>query len=235
MKKILTILLAVLVCALTGCGSAATGTDTAQHAAQTAQSMHPAATIDAGLLPGGQGTAPGTAVASGDAQSLSAPAETWKATSQTGRKQTAKPTQAPAATPKTEATKANDNMIRVTISIDCKTAVNAGYSVSPSSGVILSARTVTVEKGSTVWDVLNKVARSNGIPVVKRGSGSSLYVSCINSLGEFDCGNESGWMYNVNGVYPMVSCGAYKVKSGDVIQWRYTTNLGKDLGQEWLG
>ena len=42
-------------------------------------------------------------------------------------------------------------------------------------------------------------------------------------------------MYCVNDWYPNYGCGQYVVKNGDVIKWNYTCDLGKDLGQDWMG
>lgn len=56
------------------------------------------------------------------------------------------------------------------------------------------------------------------------------YVEGINNLYEFDCGQLSGWMYNVNGWFPNYGCSKYTVQDGDVINWVYTCNLGKDVG-----
>lgn len=135
---------------------------------------------------------------------------------------TPEPTEEPTPTPEPE-----PEVITVTISIDAKTAVDAGYSVKKW---VLSNTEVEIEAGSTVWDVLNKIARESGIPVSKTGSGTMLYVQGIGGLFEFDCGDGSGWMYNVNGSYPMKSCDAKKVADGDDINWRYTCDLGNDLG-----
>ena len=62
------------------------------------------------------------------------------------------------------------------------------------------------------------------------GAGSTIYIEGINNLYEFDGGNNSGWMYSVNGWYPNYGCGTYRVKQSDVIEWNYTCDLGKDLG-----
>ena len=47
---------------------------------------------------------------------------------------------------------------------------------------------------------------------------------------EFDCGALSGWMYRVNGWYPNYGCSRYQLKDGDVVEWRYTCDLGNDVG-----
>ena len=51
--------------------------------------------------------------------------------------------------------------------------------------------------------------------------GDSRYISSINGLSEFDHGKMSGWLYNVNGTTPMISCGDYYPSPGDSIYWWY--------------
>ena len=80
----------------------------------------------------------------------------------------------------------------------------------------MGSKTLTLEEGSTVYDALCAM----GVSI----SGSSTYVSAINGLGEFDCGQNSGWLYSVNGVYPQKSCGKYVLSSGDSIVWKYTVD-----------
>lgn len=119
-----------------------------------------------------------------------------------------------------------------TLLVDCKNAVNVG---AASKATILAKQTVKFKEGETVFDVLRRTLSEKGIAMVFQGSGSSVYVSSINGLAEFDGGRWSGWMYNVNGWYPNYSAGVYKLKSDEAIEWRYTCDLGKDLGQHWLG
>lgn len=64
---------------------------------------------------------------------------------------------------------------------------------------------------------------------------NSVYVEGINHLYEFSAGELSGWMYKVNGVYPNYGCSQYVLKDGDVIEWNYTVDLGRDLGHYWDG
>lgn len=64
---------------------------------------------------------------------------------------------------------------------------------------------------------------------------NSAYIEGINNLYEFDCGEGSGWVYSVNGVYPNYGCSNYKVQPGDSIEWHYTCNFGKDVGAEVTG
>jgi len=96
-------------------------------------------------------------------------------------------------------------------------------------GVILEATEVEIEEGETVIDVLKKAASQNNIPVSVRGRKSTAYVEGINNLFEFDYGVKSGWIYRVNGSIYSKSAGAYTVKAGDVIEWLYTLDLGRDI------
>ena len=91
---------------------------------------------------------------------------------------------------------------------------------------------MTVKKGSTVYDVLNRVCRNKGIHVEASYTPTygSYYVKGINYLYEFDGGKLSGWMYKVNGSFPNYGSSEYTLKDGDKIVWVYTCDLGKDVG-----
>ena len=130
----------------------------------------------------------------------------------------------------------------VTISIRCDTAVNIGMAkeakwagIVPESGCILDTTKVAFEDGDTVFDVLCDVRDTYKLQMQYKGSNGGQYIQGINNLYEFDGGRWSGWMYCVNDWYPNYGCGQYVVKNGDVIEWNYTCDLGKDLGQDWIG
>ncbi len=97
-------------------------------------------------------------------------------------------------------------------------------------GDILSTTTVEIQEGDTVFTVLKRVLNDKGISLSYVGSNAKLYVDGIDGLFEFDAGPNSGWMYSVNGSYPQYSAGIYDLQDGDRIRWRYTTDLGKDIG-----
>ena len=40
-------------------------------------------------------------------------------------------------------------------------------------------------------------------------------------------------MYRVNGEFPGVGCSEYRPKDGDVIEWVYSCDLGRDVGDSW--
>lgn len=126
----------------------------------------------------------------------------------------------------------------VTISITCHTILNNLDKVSdnkkgiiPSNGVILSQKQVEINDGDTVFDVLLRETRKQRIHMdfVESPVYGSAYIKGINNIYEFDAGELSGWMYSVNGVFPNYGCSIYNLNDGDVIQWMYTCDLGKDL------
>lgn len=80
---------------------------------------------------------------------------------------------------------------------------------------------IEVNSSSTAYSVLRELARKNGKSISTKGFGSTVYVSGIDGLKEFDHGPSSGWMYKVNGTPPNIGAGAYKVKAGDQVIWYY--------------
>lgn len=130
----------------------------------------------------------------------------------------------------------------VTLTIRCDTAVAKGMNteakwagIVPSSGVILPVTEIEIEPGETVFSVLSRASSQYKFQMEYSGTNGAEYIEGINNLYEFDGGRWSGWMYCVNGWYPNYGCGQYALKDGDVIEWNYTCDLGKDLGQEWMG
>ncbi|MBD5083261.1 MAG: DUF4430 domain-containing protein [Clostridiales bacterium] len=104
--------------------------------------------------------------------------------------------------------------IIVTFSVNSEKAANyPQYIINPSK--------LTVENGTTVFDLLNAECRKNSIPLDHQ---NKSYVKAIDGLSEKDCGNGSGWTYLVNGVKPMMSASKYVLKDGDVVEWYYVTS-----------
>ncbi len=126
-----------------------------------------------------------------------------------------------------------------TFSIECATILNNLDDLNtdkldavPSNGVILPKTTVTFYEGESVYDVLQRVCRENNIHMEASWTPiyNSAYVEGIHNLYEFDCGTGSGWMYRVNGWYPNYGCSRYQLAQGDNVEWRYTCDLGADIG-----
>lgn len=129
-----------------------------------------------------------------------------------------------------------------TISIECSTILNnwddlneAKADFVPSDGWILYTSEVEYSPGETVYDVLYRVCKDTSIQMSAKYTPAygSYYVEGINQLYEFDCGELSGWMYSVNGWFPNYGCSQYEVSDGDIIEWRYTCDLGRDVGDQY--
>lgn len=135
----------------------------------------------------------------------------------------------------------------VTISIRCDTILDNYNDLDPSlrsdefvpsDGVILPPTEYVLRPGDTVFDILDRAVRYNRIQMEYQGadknSYGSVYIQGIHYLYEFSCGPLSGWMYRVDGVYPNYGCSKYDLTDGQVIEWIYTCNLGKDVGCVWI-
>ncbi|MBO4627112.1 MAG: DUF4430 domain-containing protein [Lachnospiraceae bacterium] len=114
----------------------------------------------------------------------------------------------------------------VTLSVRCDTV--AGENGLPADGVILAPVRVPFREGDTVYNALTVAAASAGLPLDVGGLGTGGYIRGIGTLREFDFGSLSGWMYYVNGEAPSESCNSRRLADGDVIEWRYTRDLGAD-------
>lgn len=107
----------------------------------------------------------------------------------------------------------------------------------PEDGVILEENTYVLRKGDTAFDLLKRACRYNKIQMEYSGPDTNVYsttfIKGINYVYEYSCGELSGWMYKVNGKFPGVGSGSYKLKDKDVIEWVYTCDLGRDVGDDY--
>lgn len=114
------------------------------------------------------------------------------------------------------------------IGIYCDTVVGEDKHI-PADGVILAETELPFWENATVLDVLVSAAKKYGIRVENAGTRELAYISGIQDIYELDYGDLSGWMYFVNGESPSVGCGEYAVSDGDLIEWRYSRDIGNDL------
>lgn len=84
---------------------------------------------------------------------------------------------------------------------------------------------VNVKENATVLDAVILVTKQNRLQL----SYVPGYISSIDSLAEFSYGNESGWMFAVNGEFSNKSCSEKTLKEGDELYFLYSTNMGKDV------
>ncbi len=111
----------------------------------------------------------------------------------------------------------------VTLSID-KLTIDEGQVIKPT--------TVELKANDTVWALTKREMDKRDIDYDYSGS-DVIYVKSIDGVGEFDYGPTSGWMYSVNGNFSEKGANQYKLKDGDKVKWHYSTNLGKDLGDNY--
>ncbi|MDQ7094893.1 DUF4430 domain-containing protein [Desulfosporosinus sp. PR] len=135
----------------------------------------------------------------------------------------------------------------VTISIRCDTVLSNWDKLDPSlktknyvpaDGIILPPTQYVLRPGDTAFDLLDRAVRYNKIQMEYQGANynsyKSVYVQGIHYLYEFSCGPLSGWMYLVNKKFPQFGCSKYVLRDGDVVEWVYTCDLGRDVGNTWL-
>ena len=90
--------------------------------------------------------------------------------------------------------------------------------------------------GDTVFDILKKICGEKNIQLSSKYTPlyKSYYVEGINQLYEFDCGKkfwldvQCKWRVPELWGLPVIS-----PKMGDKIEWKYTCNLGSDVGNPY--
>ena len=143
----------------------------------------------------------------------------------------------------TEQKQTEEQTYTCTISINCDNILKnwnmldkSKQSCVPADGWILKEVEVEFKKGQTVFDVLKDITKKKSIQLEYSFTAlyGSYYIEGIHNLYEFDCGELSGWEYCVNGKFPAFGCSKYVLKDGDKIEWKYTCDLGADVGNPYF-
>jgi len=110
------------------------------------------------------------------------------------------------------------------------------HELVPDNGVIFFSSNVRAYEGESVFNVLQREMRRNNIHMASRFTPvfNSAYIEAINNIFEFDAGPLSGWTYRVNGWFPNFGSSRYMIQPGDVIEWLYTVDLGRDVSGDIL-
>lgn len=136
-----------------------------------------------------------------------------------------------------------EKQLAITLSVTCKTILNNMHlfnmdklEVLPEDGIIYPIQTVNFYEGESVFDVLIREMQENKIHMefVMTPIYNSHYIEGINNIYEFDCGELSGWMYKVNDWFPNYGASRYLLQDGDIIEWIYTCDLGRDIGGDFV-
>ena len=135
----------------------------------------------------------------------------------------------------------SDTAYTCTISISCASILDhmdwldeEKAELVPEDGWVLAPVEVTFYEGESVFNVLQRTCKQQKIHLEFENTPmyNSAYIEGIHNLYEFDCGELSGWMYEVNGWFPNYGCSRYQLRDGDVICWVYTCELGADVGRD---
>lgn len=102
----------------------------------------------------------------------------------------------------------------------------------PGDGIIFKAREVVFYEGESVFNLLQREMKKNKIHMEFRNVPvyNSAYILAINNIYEFDVGQLSGWVYKVNDWFPNYGVSRYKLEEGDIVEFVYTCDLGRDTG-----
>lgn len=123
-----------------------------------------------------------------------------------------------------------DKTIKVTVSILGDTAHGDNGSVHTRAGgglkTWVKATAFSANSNDTVWDLLQTVFLEKGISCKYTEASGTVYIQALTNQGvtveEFDNGQYSGWMYTLNGEYPLLGVAQQGLKNGDVIVFHYT-------------
>lgn len=123
-----------------------------------------------------------------------------------------------------------------TISVKVKVMAHSGnecnnsytYKSNSDKYTALVSNTVEIEKGQTVYDATVKVLSKNGIAYEDR----SGYIAQIGEYGEFDHGNNSGWMFMVNGEHQSSGAKDVTLNKNATVLWYFTDDYTQEIGSE---
>ena len=129
----------------------------------------------------------------------------------------------------------NTNEITVSLEIKCDSVSGENLSLvsdetarahiqNLNNGEVLKAK-VSINNKQSVYDALVKATQAAGIEMGASVEQYGVYVYEINYLREFMAGDNSGWMYSVNGNAPGFGCAEYIPKAGDKIVFYYVTSF----------
>ena len=111
-------------------------------------------------------------------------------------------------------------------------------------GTIIPQTKVPFQSGENIAQVTIRLLEELGMGYTYSGTlTSNFYLASIKNftvnntyydqMGEFDAGTGSGWMITLNDWFIDKSTAAFRVSDGDVIQWKYTCQVGKDIGDTY--
>ena len=108
--------------------------------------------------------------------------------------------------------------------------ISVAVSIEPGSGSAWYSGSVRVAEGATVEQALETAAAQAGLILnIKDGYLRAVIRSGV-TLGQYDEGPNSGWLYKVNGKAPNVGIADYPLNGGETITVYYTADYTKESG-----
>jgi uncharacterized repeat protein (TIGR02543 family) len=108
---------------------------------------------------------------------------------------------------------------------------SVSFTIEDNGTYWYSCQVKNLTEGSTAYDALTQALSAGGYGVIGGGSFVSGIVCPDGTvLKAMDRGDNSGWMYSVNGATPSVSLNQYYLKAGDSIVFYYTDDYTKTYG-----
>ncbi len=127
---------------------------------------------------------------------------------------------------------ADEALLSCTVSVDCSDVLAAldalpdgVQELIPEDGMMLRPITVEFSEGESAFDAFVTAAQTAKLQYETDGSGESAYLVGIGNLYAGDSGENSGWLFEVNGEMPSVSCGQYELEDGDEVVFRYVRDF----------
>lgn len=97
------------------------------------------------------------------------------------------------------------------------------------NGIVFEIKDFTVEKGTTAMDAFKKAFESVNKSYTLNNQYN--YISAVGELGEYSCGEQSGWMYSVNDEFKLLGASEYVLDDGDFLKLHYSVKgWGEDIG-----
>ncbi len=108
--------------------------------------------------------------------------------------------------------------------------ISAAVSIEPGNGSAWYSGSVRVAEGATVEQALETAAAQAGLILnIKDGYLRAVIRSGV-TLGQYDEGPNSGWLYKVNGKAPNVGIADYPLNGGETVTVYYTADYTKESG-----
>ena len=108
--------------------------------------------------------------------------------------------------------------------------ISVAVSIEPGSGSAWYSGSVRVAEGATVEQALETAAAQVGLILnIKDGYLRAVIRSGV-TLGQYDEGPNSGWLYKVNGKAPNVGIADYPLNGGETVTVYYTADYTKESG-----